>query len=160
MKKLTFVSLFIFWAIIVSILTAGLILRDNKNIVFNGQANGINGVINLPSDLVLTASEVSKHNSGSNCWMIINNKVYDLTSFLNSHPGGVSIMILYCGKDGTRAYNTKDKIISKTHSKSTDNLLLSFYIGDLNQNIKSASISTSTHPVVPATFKSGDDDDD
>lgn len=159
MKKLTFVSLFIFWAVIVSILTTGLILRDNKNIIPNGQVNGINGVVDLPSGLVLTVGEVSKHNSGSNCWMIINNKVYDLTSFLNSHPGGASVMILYCGKDGTRAYNTKDKIMSKAHSQTADNLLASFYIGDLNQTVKGTSISTSTHPAVPTTFRGGEYDD-
>lgn len=71
-------------------------------------------------------------------------------------------MILYCGKDGTMAYNTKDKIISKDHSIKADNLLASFYIGDLNQTIKGASVltSTSTHPAVPTTFKGGENDDD
>ncbi|KAM5538176.1 hypothetical protein V8D89_008063 [Ganoderma adspersum] len=48
--------------------------------------------------------EVSKHNSSSSCWVIINNKVYDVTEFLPDHPGGTKIILKYAGKDATSAY--------------------------------------------------------
>nr|VWP00836.1 Uncharacterized protein [Ganoderma boninense] len=48
--------------------------------------------------------EVSKHNSSSSCWVIISNKVYDVTDFLPDHPGGTKIILKYAGKDATSAY--------------------------------------------------------
>ncbi|PAV19486.1 cytochrome b2 [Pyrrhoderma noxium] len=43
--------------------------------------------------MVLTLAEVSKHNSRSSCWVIIRNKVYDVTDFLSEHPGGAKIIL-------------------------------------------------------------------
>ena len=34
-----------------------------------------------------TVDEVSKHNTKSNVWMTIHNKVYNVTKFLDDHPG-------------------------------------------------------------------------
>ncbi|KAI8995498.1 FMN-dependent dehydrogenase-domain-containing protein [Trametes punicea] len=48
--------------------------------------------------------EVAKHNSPSSCWVIIKNKVYDVTEFLPDHPGGAKIILKYAGKDATSAY--------------------------------------------------------
>lgn len=47
-----------------------------------------------------TREEVSKHNSRDDCWLIVDNKVYDVTSFVDSHPGGDSIFF-NAGKDNT-----------------------------------------------------------
>ncbi|GLB36281.1 putative cytochrome b5 family protein [Lyophyllum shimeji] len=51
-----------------------------------------------------TLDEVAKHNSADSCWVIIKNKVYDVTEFLNEHPGGSGIILKYAGRDATRAY--------------------------------------------------------
>lgn len=32
--------------------------------------------------------EVSKHKSKDDCWVILHAKVYDVTSFVQEHPGG------------------------------------------------------------------------
>lgn len=37
-------------------------------------------------------------------WVIIHDKVYDLTEFLPEHPGGQKIIMKYAGKDGTKAF--------------------------------------------------------
>lgn len=34
-----------------------------------------------------TLADVGKHNSESNCWVIVHGKVYDVTPFLSKHPG-------------------------------------------------------------------------
>ncbi|RDB29558.1 Cytochrome b2, mitochondrial [Hypsizygus marmoreus] len=51
-----------------------------------------------------TLEEVGTHNSASSCWVIIQNRVYDVTEFLNEHPGGASIILRYAGRDATPAY--------------------------------------------------------
>lgn len=36
----------------------------------------------------VSASEVLKHSSEKDCWMVVNGNVYDLTNFAPNHPGG------------------------------------------------------------------------
>ncbi|KAJ3719767.1 FMN-dependent dehydrogenase-domain-containing protein [Lentinula raphanica] len=48
--------------------------------------------------------EVSKHNNSKSCWVIINKRVYDVTDFLQEHPGGSRIILKYAGRDATSAY--------------------------------------------------------
>lgn len=47
----------------------------------------------------LTAEEVATHNSASDCYVIIENEVYDLTKFVNQHPGGPESIASTCGRD-------------------------------------------------------------
>ncbi|KAJ3895050.1 FMN-dependent dehydrogenase-domain-containing protein [Lentinula edodes] len=48
--------------------------------------------------------EVSQHSDSKSCWVIIDKKVYDVTNFLQEHPGGSSIILKYAGRDATSAY--------------------------------------------------------
>ncbi|TFK41027.1 FMN-dependent dehydrogenase-domain-containing protein [Crucibulum laeve] len=48
--------------------------------------------------------EVAQHNTPQTCWVIIHNKVYDVTEFLPEHPGGAHIILKYAGRDATLAY--------------------------------------------------------
>jgi flavocytochrome c len=50
-------------------------------------------------------SEVAKHNKENDCWVVLYDKVYDLTSFLEEHPGGKDSVMLYAGKDATEAFD-------------------------------------------------------
>jgi len=78
-----------------------------------------------------TLSEVAKHSSEIDCWMIISGKIYDITDYFGQHPGGDRTMTPYCGKDGTTAYETKDKARAQDHSAYADQLLEKYYVGDL-----------------------------
>ena len=49
----------------------------------------------------LSLEEVQKHNSESDCWVVIRETVYDLTAFLKDHPGGKRAILMYAGKDAT-----------------------------------------------------------
>ena len=96
MKKLTTISLFIFFCVTTAILTAGLVFyQDNKN-SNSGLANqNINkNIANLATAgaTVLDLKEISKHSKSSDCWLLINGKVYDITSYFGEHPGGSSTM--------------------------------------------------------------------
>lgn len=55
----------------------------------------------------ITRKEVSVHASKSTCWAIIDGYVYDLTSFLNAHRGGMEAILAMCGRDGTREFHSR-----------------------------------------------------
>ena len=57
---------------------------------------------NLPR---VTMEEVSKHNTKEDAWIVIHNCVYDVTKFIDYHPGSRAILLQQCGKDGTAAFN-------------------------------------------------------
>ncbi len=50
-------------------------------------------------------NEVRTHNSEDNCWTVLRGKVYDITSFLKYHPGGLPKIMLGAGKDMTALYD-------------------------------------------------------
>jgi cytochrome b involved in lipid metabolism len=37
-----------------------------------------------------TAEQVAAHNNDKDCWIIVDNKVFDVTPFLSEHPGKTS----------------------------------------------------------------------
>lgn len=174
-KKATTITLFIFWAITTAVLTAGLVVWENKKSQgnsFNGQANvqpneqastsrGTSAKANTgsqasnkPSSVVLSLGEVAKHNKRTDCWMIISNKVYNFTAVLSSHPGGAGTMLPYCGKDGTQGFATKDLSQPRSHSGSANNSLTDYFIGNLNQTIQ------SNNQVAPVLGSRGELEDD
>lgn len=48
-----------------------------------------------------TLADVAKHADASSCWAAINNNVYDLTRWVNQHPGGSRRILALCGRDAT-----------------------------------------------------------
>jgi cytochrome b involved in lipid metabolism len=57
-----------------------------------------------PTKVGYTMDEVKTHNSDKSCWSVVDGKVYDLTRWINSHPGGPGVIRAMCGVDGTRAF--------------------------------------------------------
>jgi cytochrome b involved in lipid metabolism len=45
------------------------------------------------------------HNTESDCYSAINGQVYNLTAWINKHPGGDRAILSICGKDGSNAFN-------------------------------------------------------
>jgi cytochrome b involved in lipid metabolism len=52
-------------------------------------------------------AEVKKNNNDKNCWTIVDENVYNLTSWINSHPGGSNAILSLCGVDGTSAFKAQ-----------------------------------------------------
>ncbi|MFZ5391580.1 MAG: cytochrome b5 domain-containing protein [Patescibacteria group bacterium] len=142
MKKIVTIALIIFVLIVGGIFASGFIFNsenNNSNSQNNtiappaNQENKISTNDNNSSNQAVSydLAEVAKHNTNTDCWMIIDGKVYDFTDYLNQHPDGPQSMIKYCGKDGTEAYVTKDKKRAQDHSAQAYAMLDDYYKGDL-----------------------------
>jgi cytochrome b involved in lipid metabolism len=85
-----------------------------------------------------TEEEVAQHTSGDDCWTIIGDSVYDITSYIPRHPGGSEIL-LACGVDGSSLFNQRqdekgNAIGSGTpHGSNAADQLAKLLIGSLQQ---------------------------
>ena len=75
----------------------------------------------------LTLNEVAKHNSKQDCYLIINNNAYDVSSYVSYHPGGSRIIASRCGKEVTG-------IFASIHSNRAWDLLKKYKIGTIATN--------------------------
>lgn len=50
-------------------------------------------------------SELQKHKSRDNCWTCIQGKVYNITPYVDFHPGGEQEIMKCAGRDGTMLFN-------------------------------------------------------
>ncbi|KAJ5928963.1 cytochrome b5 [Penicillium verhagenii] len=51
-----------------------------------------------------TLKEVEAHNTKKDLYMVIHDKVYDCTSFVDEHPGGEEVLLDVGGQDGSEAF--------------------------------------------------------
>jgi len=54
-----------------------------------------------------TMAQVSANNSAKSCWAVIEGSVYNLTNWINSHPGGMSAILSLCGTEATSSFKGK-----------------------------------------------------
>ncbi|KAI6249072.1 putative cytochrome b5 [Erysiphe necator] len=75
-------------------------------------------------------SEVSEHSAKEDLYMVIEDKVYDVTKFLDEHPGGEEVMLDVAGQDATEAFNDVG------HSDEARKILTNLEIGELKESEK------------------------
>ncbi|XP_056594163.1 cytochrome b5 [Triplophysa dalaica] len=71
-------------------------------------------------------SEVEERNSFKSTWIIIHNKVYDVTKFLEEHPGGEEVLREQAGGDATESFEDVG------HSTDAREMASSMLIGELH----------------------------
>ena len=52
----------------------------------------------------ITLAEVAEHKERNSCWVVIHNKVYDVTKFLDEHPGGEEVILDVGGRFGSEPF--------------------------------------------------------
>lgn len=52
----------------------------------------------------LTMESVASHANASSCWTVIDGTVYDVTRWINRHPGGPDVIEALCGIDASAAF--------------------------------------------------------
>jgi cytochrome b involved in lipid metabolism len=108
--------------------------------------------INPAGTINLSNSEIKTHNLKSDCWSIVNGNVYNLTSYVKSHPGGASVIANICGKDGSKAFVNQHNTQGKPN-----NVLSSFLLGPVGASITAEAGQKVIEP--PVTGK-GDESDE
>ncbi|VDL91424.1 unnamed protein product [Schistocephalus solidus] len=53
---------------------------------------------------VISLKEVKKHNQKDDCWLVIHDKVYDVTKFIEEHPGGEDVILEQVGGYATEPF--------------------------------------------------------
>ncbi|KAM7406125.1 hypothetical protein PAMP_000524 [Pampus punctatissimus] len=93
---------------------------NNANVEENGETDGC--------VKYYTLEEIRVHNMNSDTWLIIHDKVYDITSFLEEHPGGEEVLLEQGGADATESFEDVG------HSTDAREMLQQYYIGELHMD--------------------------
>jgi predicted heme/steroid binding protein len=81
-----------------------------------------------PAASTFTLAQVAQHSSRASCYSAIRGIVYDLTSWIDRHPGGPDKILSICGKDGSSAFVNQHE-----GEPRPEQMLASFKLGTLAQ---------------------------
>ncbi|KAL1990069.1 hypothetical protein VTN49DRAFT_6650 [Thermomyces lanuginosus] len=96
----------------------------------------------MAAEKEFTYADVSAHNSKKDLYMVIHDKVYNASSFIDEHPGGEEVLLDVAGQDATEAFEDVG------HSDEARQILAGLQVGVLKRNpgdpIPKAQAGTST----------------
>ncbi|KAK6333332.1 hypothetical protein TWF718_011147 [Orbilia javanica] len=75
-----------------------------------------------------TYSDVAAHDTKESMYVVIDEKVYDVSAFVDEHPGGEEVMMDVAGQDGTEAFEDVG------HSDEAREILSKYLIGNLKRS--------------------------
>jgi cytochrome b involved in lipid metabolism len=78
--------------------------------------------------VALTATEVAKHATEKDCFIIVNDTVYNVTGYIPRPPGGKGELVPLCGKDATSAFEGQHG-----GDRKPEMMLAQLKIGDLQK---------------------------
>merc|ERR1712115_375885 len=93
---------------------------------------------------VISEEELSKHTSSDDLWMAIEGKVYDITSFIDDHPGGDEVLKDTAGRDATTEFDDVG------HSVEAVEMMEKYYIGELEGGKKETKVKVAPKIVPPS----------
>lgn len=74
-----------------------------------------------------TWEELSTHNSKEDCWVAVDGKAYDVTSWIPKHPGGTDVLTLAAGRDITNMFESYHPFSGEL----TNTILKKYYVCDV-----------------------------
>lgn len=118
MKKTVLVATLAFWVFMIGAVIAGKLAQPLP-------------VAQVPAAKQYTLKEVAQHAAAKDCWMAIGGRVYDFSAYIAQHPSAPEVMARHCGKEATRAFETKDR--DRPHSDYAKSLLEKYRVGTLRE---------------------------
>ncbi|KAM9268738.1 cytochrome b5 type B isoform 2-T2 [Cariama cristata] len=91
-----------------------------------GERTETGGCAEAEAGPVFTMEEVGKRNCGREAWLVIHGRVYDVTRFLEEHPGGEEVLLEQAGRDATESFEDVG------HSTDAREMLKQYYIGEIH----------------------------
>lgn len=156
LKTVTAIALFIFVAFFAGLLVLPedfLNSMTQKMQTQNTATNTVNTVGGVPG-VILSLEEIAKHNTVSDCYLIVNNSVYSVATFIEQHPGGRQKILDMCGREASKVFST-------IHSNFAWNLLKSYFIGNVGGALDTAKIeSIKNMPVSKLPAKNEEEGED
>jgi predicted heme/steroid binding protein len=101
-----------------------------------------------------TWQEVRRHNTATDCWIVIDGKVYNVSKWLKCHPGGALPLLHSAGQDCSSVFKSFHPF-----SWIREKRLPPFYIGDIsepdNEEAKESVISSELDKIHEEVVKEG-----
>uniref|UniRef100_A0A7N8YR58 Cytochrome b5 n=1 Tax=Mastacembelus armatus TaxID=205130 RepID=A0A7N8YR58_9TELE len=83
-------------------------------------------------------SEIEQQNTFKSTWIIIHNKVYDVTKFLEEHPGGEEVLREQAGGNATESFEDVG------HSTDARDMASTLVIGELHPETLVTTVKEET----------------
>ena len=127
MKKVIAISLIILSTVIL----AAYIFNQQKNKPTNLAIINQQKIITPTNNTISTnnnfsSASLAQHKTINDCYLAINNNVYDVSSYINYHPGGANMISSRCGQEVSG-------IFASIHSNRAWDLLAKYKIGILTK---------------------------
>ncbi|XP_055933278.1 cytochrome b5-like isoform X2 [Argiope bruennichi] len=78
-----------------------------------------------------TYEEIAEHSTSESAWIVIENGVYDVTKFLEEHPGGPDILLDWAGQE-----DATDAFEDAGHSLDAREQMKAYKIGEIAEEEK------------------------
>ena len=78
------------------------------------------------TDRIISLAELAEHKTSDSVWTAIDGKVYDVTPFLDDHPGGEEVLRDKAGEDSSVGYHDTG------HSDEANKMLVKYLVGSLS----------------------------
>ncbi|KAK7389772.1 hypothetical protein VNO78_25065 [Psophocarpus tetragonolobus] len=99
-----------------------------KKTIFSSLSSLLEEAAMASENKFFSFQEVAKHNHRNDCWIIINGKVYDVTTFMEDHPGGGEVLVTVKGKDATTDFEEVG------HSESAIEMMETYFVGEVDRS--------------------------
>lgn len=117
-------------------------INDRSMKTDDAPANNENGGSILTEDSgvkYFTLEEIRTHNMSKDTWLVIHDKVYDITSFLEEHPGGEEVLLEQAGADATESFEDVG------HSTDAREMLEQYFLGELHKDDRKKQKATDVY---------------